>query len=98
MPPMPLEYQGRDLAAAFLRAVAFRRGRRYQFVPTRANGAPAFGGYQHGPHGGDAHAVGLLVITLAGRQIAALTRFDNAVLPRFGLPRARPDTGRRPQA
>ena len=68
MPPMPLEYQGRDLAAAFLAAVAFRRGRRYQFVPTRANGAPAFGVYQHGPHEGDAHAVGLLVITLAGRR------------------------------
>jgi hypothetical protein len=44
MPPMPLEYQGRDLA---------------------------------------------------GGQIASLTRFDSAVLARFGLPRSLPDTGGR---
>jgi RNA polymerase sigma-70 factor (TIGR02960 family) len=98
MPPMPLEYQGRDLAAAFLTTVAFRQGRTYRFVPTRANGAPAFGVYQRDPHGGDAHAVGLLVVTLAGRQVAALTRFDNAVLPRFGLPRSLPGADSQPPA
>jgi RNA polymerase sigma-70 factor (ECF subfamily) len=34
--------------------------------------------------------MGLLVLTLAGDQISAITRFDNSVLPRFGLPRTLP--------
>jgi hypothetical protein len=38
-----------------------------------------------------AHANGLLVATLAGPEICALTRFDNGVLPGFGLPRTLPD-------
>jgi hypothetical protein len=33
------------------------------------------------------HATGLLVVRLAGREIAAMTRFDNSVVDRFGLPR-----------
>ncbi|MDT5048970.1 MAG: hypothetical protein QOG75_4868, partial [Mycobacterium sp.] len=33
---------------------------------------------------------GLLVLTLTGEKICALTRFDNDVLPRFGLPRSLP--------
>jgi len=32
------------------------------------------------------HANGLLVLTLAGSQISAMTRFDNSALARFGLP------------
>ena len=32
MPPLPLEYQGRELAARFLTAVAFRHGRTYRLV------------------------------------------------------------------
>jgi hypothetical protein len=31
------------------------------------------------------------VLTLAGSRIRAITRFDNSVLPRFGLPRILPD-------
>jgi RNA polymerase sigma-70 factor (ECF subfamily) len=38
-----------------------------------------------------AHANGLLVATLAGPRICTLTRFDNSVLPGFGLPRTLPD-------
>jgi hypothetical protein len=35
-----------------------------------------------------AHAHGLLVLTLSGDRISALTRFlDNSLLPYFGLPR-----------
>ena len=37
-----------------------------------------------------AQAVGLLVLTLAGRQLSELTRFETSVLPRFGLPRMLP--------
>jgi RNA polymerase sigma-70 factor (TIGR02960 family) len=87
MPPVPLEYQGKDLAATFLRTVIFRDGRRYHLVPTRANGQPAFGGYVRDPHAGVLHATGLLVLTLSGGRIAGMTRFESGVLARFGLPR-----------
>ncbi len=90
MPPVPLEYQGRELAARFLTVVAFRQGRTYRLVATRANGQPAFGSYVRDPLTGVAHANGLLVFTLAGDRISAITRFDNGVLPRFGLPRTLP--------
>ena len=49
MPPLPLEYQGRQLAGQFFATVAFRDGRRYRLVPTRANGQPAFGAYLRDP-------------------------------------------------
>jgi SnoaL-like domain len=91
MPPVPLEYQGRELAARFLAVVAFRRGRTYRLVATRANGQPAFGAYVQDPHARVLHATGLLVITLAGGRICAMTLFDKSVLPRFGLPRTLPD-------
>ena len=87
MPPVPLEYQGRELAARFLAVAAFRPGRVFRLVPTRANRQPAFGLYVAEPHTTVFHANGLLVLTLAGNQICELTRFDNNVLPHFGLPR-----------
>lgn len=86
MPPVPLEYQGRARAETFLRAVIFRDGRRYQLVPTRANGQPAFAGYVRDPHGDVLHATGLLVLTLAGDRIAAMTRFEAGALAPFGQP------------
>ena len=89
MPPVPLEYQGRELATRFF-TVAFRRRRQYRLVATRANGQPAFGVYVRDPHAPVLHANGLLVLTLAGDQISAITRFDTSVLPRFGLPRSLP--------
>ena len=89
MPPLPLEYQGRDLAARFL-TLAFRRRRRYRLVATQANGQPAFGLYLGDPHAPVLHANGLLVLTLAGERISMITRFDPSVLPRFGLPRSLP--------
>ena len=92
MPPVPLEYHGRDLTARFFAATAFRPGRTYRLRPTtRANGQPAFGLYRPDPHSPIGHANGLLVLTLAGNQVSALTRFDNAVLGWFGLPRTLPD-------
>jgi RNA polymerase sigma-70 factor (ECF subfamily) len=86
MPPLPLQYQGAELAARFFRATAFRPGWTARLIPTRANGQPAFGFYARGPHDGVYHAFGLLVLTLCGGRIAALTRFDPGVLARFGLP------------
>ena len=86
MPPLPLEYQGRELAAQFLRATAFRPGWTARLIPARANGQPAFGFYARDPQTGRFYTVGLLVLTLSGTQISAMTRFDPATLPRFGLP------------
>ena len=88
MPPMPLEYQGRDVVARFC-AVLFGAGRRFELVPTRANGQPAFGTYLRAPTG-IRHGTGLFVLTLAGERICAMTRFESSVLPWFGLPRSLP--------
>jgi RNA polymerase sigma-70 factor (TIGR02960 family) len=88
MPPMPLEYEGRDVVARFC-ALLFGAGRTYSLVPTRANGQPAVGAYVLGPDG-IRHGTGLFVLTLAGDRICALTRFENSVLPWFGLPRSLP--------
>ena len=87
MPPIPLKYYGRELVAHFHSSVVFQGGRRYQLVATRANRQPAFGLYVTDHHAPIAHCNGLLVLTLAGPRICALTRFDNSVLPHFGLPR-----------
>jgi ketosteroid isomerase-like protein len=87
MPPIPLEYQGRD-AVGRLFAGIFGSGRRVDLVPTRANGQPAFGAYLRAATG-VRHGSGLFVLTLAGDRISAFTRFDAAVLPWFGLPLAR---------
>ena len=88
MPPIPFEYQGRDAVARFS-ASLFGAGRRFDLVPTRANGQPAFGAYLRAPTG-IRHGTGLYVLTLAGDRICAMTRFDNSVLPWFGLPRSLP--------
>jgi RNA polymerase sigma-70 factor (TIGR02960 family) len=88
MPPLPLEYQGRDVVARFC-ADMFGAGRRLDLVPTRANGQPAFGTYLRAPTG-IRHGTGLFVLTLTGDRICAITRFENSVLPSFGLPRSLP--------
>jgi RNA polymerase sigma-70 factor (TIGR02960 family) len=86
MPPAPFEYQGREIAVRGL-SLLFGRGLRYRLVATRANGQPAFGIYVHDPCADVLHAEGLLVLTLSGSKISAITRFDNSNLARFGLPR-----------
>lgn len=90
MPPIPLEWQGRDLADRFLTATAIRQVRP-RLVATRANGQPAFGIYVYDPQARILHATGLLVLTLAGDRICAMTRFDTSMLAYFGLPRILPD-------
>jgi RNA polymerase sigma-70 factor (TIGR02960 family) len=89
MPPMPFEYVGIDAVARFFSAVILG-GRIYDLVPTRANGQLAFGAYVRGPDG-IRHGAGLLVLTLTGDQISAVTRFETTVMPWFGLPRSLPD-------
>jgi hypothetical protein len=67
----------------------FGAGRMFDLVPTRANGQPAFGAYLR-VSAGIRPAAGFYVLTLAGDRICAMTRFDNSVLPWFGLPRSLP--------
>ena len=88
MPPLPFEYEGREPAARFFASI-FGSGRRFRLLRTRANGQPALGAYVRDSTG-ISHGVGLFVITLAGDEICALTRFENTVLPWFGLPRSLP--------
>jgi RNA polymerase sigma-70 factor (ECF subfamily) len=88
MPPIPLEYVGREPVAEFL-SLLFGAGRRHSLVPTRANGQPAFGAYLRGADG-LRHATGLHVIGLSGDRIASMTRFESSHLERFGLPRTLP--------
>jgi RNA polymerase sigma-70 factor (ECF subfamily) len=88
MPPEPFGYEGRELVARYC-ARQFGAGRRFDLVPARANGQPAFGAYVRGADGGR-HAAGLYVLTLAGDRICGMTRFEASVLPWFGLPRSLP--------
>jgi RNA polymerase sigma-70 factor (ECF subfamily) len=90
MPPQPLEYQGHDAIAALLRD-RFELRAPLRFVPTRANTQPAFGCYLTDAHAAIARPYALIVLTLEGDAIAALTYFaDTAVFRHFGLPRMLP--------
>ena len=84
MPPFPNEYEGRDIAARFCTSI-FEAGRRFDLVPTRANGQPAFGAYLREPSG-VRRSAGLYVLALSGDRICAQTRFEPNVLGWFGLP------------
>jgi RNA polymerase sigma-70 factor (TIGR02960 family) len=88
MPPMPFAYEGREVVADFC-ANLFDAGRRFDLVPTRANGQPAFGAYLR-PPAGIRHGTGLYVLTLTGGRICAMSRFEKSVLPSFGLPLSLP--------
>ena len=88
MPPSNLEYQGTAQIRALLTAVAnFRSGQPSRLLPTRANGQPAYGMYRVDRASGLAHPTGLLLLSLTGRRIAALTWFVGPrSLAAFGLP------------
>jgi RNA polymerase sigma-70 factor (ECF subfamily) len=84
MPPMPLEYQGRELIREFLRAIVFRDGRTYRLAVTRMNGQLAFETWLAGRD----EPAGRLVLTLAdaphGLLISAMTRFPPDAATRAG--------------
>jgi RNA polymerase sigma-70 factor (TIGR02960 family) len=88
MPPQPLEYQGHEPIAAFLRHRAELRGAPLRVVPTRANTQPALGCYLPDAQAAIARPYGLIVLTLDRDAIAAITWFaDTGVFRQFGLPR-----------
>jgi RNA polymerase sigma-70 factor, ECF subfamily len=88
MPPSNGEYQGRAQVHAMLAALAsFRSGQPSRMIETRANGQPAYATYRLDPTSGRARPTGLLLLSLTGRRIAALTWFVGAEpLAAFGLP------------
>jgi RNA polymerase sigma-70 factor (TIGR02960 family) len=88
MPPLPLEYQGREAIAAFLSHREEQRGAPLRVVPTRANTQPAFACYLPEAHAAIARPAGLFVLTLEGDAAAAITWFaDRGIFRHFGLPR-----------
>jgi RNA polymerase sigma-70 factor (TIGR02960 family) len=89
MPPQPMAYRGPAAIERFLSAVpAGGQLERFRLVPTRANGQPAFGCYLRDAHAPIAHAYGLMVLTLRGERVSAITGFpDTSVFAHFGLPR-----------
>jgi RNA polymerase sigma-70 factor (TIGR02960 family) len=82
-------YVGPTAAGRVFEAI-FAQNRTYRLIPVRANGQPAFGVYFRDPATGVFHANGMLAVTLAGDRIRAMTRFDNSVIAKFGLPRRLP--------
>jgi RNA polymerase sigma-70 factor, ECF subfamily len=90
MPPQPLRAHGRAEIGRFLSTVpAGGELERFRLVATRANGQPAFGFYIGDPRSPLARAAGLMVLTLEGPRVSAITAFhDTSVLPLFRLPRA----------
>lgn len=92
MPPEPLEYQGHAAIAEFYLSRTWWGTHPVRLVPTHANGQPAFGYYLQDPRAPVSRANGLIVLTLAGDKICAITRLgDNSLFPHFGLPRSLPD-------
>ena len=87
MPPLPFEYEGREPTSRLFASI-FGSGRRFDLLPTRANGQPALGAYVRDATGVSQGSP--FVLTLAGDRICAMTRFENNVLPWFGLPRSIP--------
>jgi RNA polymerase sigma-70 factor (TIGR02960 family) len=81
MPPFPLAYDGPEAIAGFLSSVpAGGRLDLIELVETRANGQPAFGTYL------DGERYGIMVLTLRGERISAITGFTNPdIFPSFGL-------------
>jgi RNA polymerase sigma-70 factor (TIGR02960 family) len=88
MPPEPAEYHRPHPIAEFLLS---HLAQELKLLPTRANGQPALVLYLPDPTTPIWRASGLIVLTLRGNQIQALTRFgDLGVLARFGFPRTLP--------
>jgi RNA polymerase sigma-70 factor (TIGR02960 family) len=92
MPPEPYEYQGREAIARFLKDRQVRRGASLRLVPIRANGQPAFACYLPDAHAAIARAYGMMVLTLEGDHISAITWFaERSLVAHFGLPRTLPE-------
>ncbi|RZQ59512.1 sigma-70 family RNA polymerase sigma factor [Amycolatopsis suaedae] len=89
MPPLPEWYRGREDIRAFLLDGPLRT--RWRFLPTTANGQPAFGTYRWDEATGHYLPGGLDVLTIRRGQVRDVTSFLTADLTLFRLPeRVRP--------
>jgi RNA polymerase sigma-70 factor (ECF subfamily) len=89
MPPEPAEHRGAQPIARFL--LDTHAGQDLRLLPARANGQPALALYLPDPSAPVWRAAGLVVLTLRGSRVSALTRFpDSGLLARFGFPRTMP--------
>ncbi len=89
MPPLPAWYDGRDAIAAFFQGAIFNPPMpgQWRLRPMRANASPAFALYQRDAAAEGYRLFGLLVLSLAGGQIATTVGFiDVAALAPFALP------------
>ena len=88
MPPAAQEYRGPEAIREFLAVSAAWRGERLMhLIPAGANGQPAFGYYLAEADRSFEYPPGMMVLTLRGDRIRAITRFLDAGSPaRFGLP------------
>jgi RNA polymerase sigma-70 factor (ECF subfamily) len=85
MPPEPEWHQGRAAIEQFLRDRQLAREGAWRFVPTGANGQPAFGYYLEQPDGWQLS--GMFVVGVRDGGVASITRFpETGFLSRFGLP------------
>jgi hypothetical protein len=70
-------------------SIGYRGERLLYLVPTAASTQPALASYQSGPDPkarAIAFPAGILVLTMAGPRIGAITRFHgDGLYPRFGL-------------
>ena len=83
--------QGHAAIAGFFQTRPWWGAQLPRLVPTRASNQPAFGYYLAEPHAPVAHVHSLVVLTLAGDKVCAITRFgDSSLVSHFGLPQTLP--------
>jgi RNA polymerase sigma-70 factor (ECF subfamily) len=85
IPPLPLEYSGRDAAARFIAVVTAARPDRRRVIETPANGQPALAVYATTRAEDVFRALSLVMVTLACERLAAIRRFDASVLLTSGF-------------
>jgi RNA polymerase sigma-70 factor (TIGR02960 family) len=76
MPPLPYVWTGLPLASQFLADIVFPPSVQIQATLTAANRQPALAVYSRRQDGDPWKATGLLVLTVRGNRIAAVTRFE----------------------
>ena len=88
MPPLPLEYHGRDAAIGFFQAVVHpqKPSGSGSSTPGRTAARPA-GSTPTTRRRDTWRATGLVVVVISGDRITELTRFEVGVMASFGLPR-----------
>ncbi|TVZ05582.1 sigma-70 family RNA polymerase sigma factor [Trebonia kvetii] len=90
MPPESRQFRGPQQIAGFLAELPFWGGE-LKVVRTRANNQPAFVYYVPDPCAQIWRVGSIMVLTLRGGRVSAVTRFgDVGLLARFGLPRTMP--------